>query len=120
MEFANPYWSMAIKIGCLQRYILVHSYLYYELNTSIISDKKFDENAYQLVDMQKEDPSEAKRSQYWYVFDDFDGTTGFDLYHRLNKADKERIQQVANHVLGLHQREGGSISGKDSNSRHRH
>ena len=31
---------------------------------------------------------------------DFDGTTGFDLYSRLNEADKRYLMQIARHVLG--------------------
>lgn len=102
MRFPNPYWSNKLKIGTLQRWLIVHSILYYELNESVVSDKMFDDNAKQLVSMQKEDKASAKCSQYWYVFHDFDGSTGFYLYDNLRQQDKEYLLQIANHVLYLH------------------
>lgn len=106
MKFSNPYWSNRIKIGSLQRWIIIHSILYYEMSNSIIPDKVFDANARQLVDMQTKFPEEAKESQYWYVFYDFDGSTGFDLYYRLNKKDKTYLKSIAQHVLKLWQVDG--------------
>lgn len=101
MKFANPYWSNKLKIESLQRWIIVHSIIYYELGSSIVSDKVFDANARQLVQMQNDFPKDAKQSQYWYLFYDFDGTTGFDLYSRLNKKDKAYLMKIAKHVLRL-------------------
>ena len=101
MQFKNPYWSEKLKISALQRWILVESYLYYELDTNKVSDKVFDANAKQLVEMQKANKSQAKKSDYWYAFYDFDASTGFYLFGRLNKKDKERIKQIALHVLNL-------------------
>lgn len=106
MKFNNPYWSMALKISALQRYIIVHSYLYYERNENVISDGQFDKEAKQLVKLQNEYPQEAKKSDYWYVFEGFDGSTGFDLYHNLDKADKKRIRQISWAVLRLYKRGG--------------
>lgn len=101
MKFRNPYWSNKLKMGSLQRWIIVHSILYYELDNAIIEDKLFDANARQLVELQKAYPDEAKESEYWYVFHDFDGSTGFDLYHRLNKHDATYLKQIAEHVLRI-------------------
>ena len=36
-------------IDFLQRFIIVHSYIYYELDNNIISDKRYDEKAKELV-----------------------------------------------------------------------
>lgn len=101
MKFTNPYWSNKLRISTLQRWILVHSIIYYELNASLVSDKVFDANALQLVQMQNEFPDEAKESQYWYVFSDFDGTTGFDLYHKLSQKDKLYLVHIARHTLRM-------------------
>lgn len=98
MVFGNPYWSKAIHISLLQRWLIVHSILYYELNTSIITDKAFDDNAHQLVELQEQYPKEAQRSEYYYLFNDFDGSTGFHLYHRLNEHDKQYLMQIAGQV----------------------
>lgn len=101
MNFKNPYWSNKLKISTLQRWVIVHSIIYYNLNSSVVSDKMFDANAKQLVDMQKAFPKDAENSSYWYVFYDFDGTTGFDLPDRLNKDDKSYLTHIAYHILSL-------------------
>lgn len=79
------------------------------MDTSVVEDKVFDANARQLVQMQAEHPDEAEETQYWYVFFDFDGSTGFDLFHRLNKHDKHYLTQIAQHVLAVY-KAGGSTS----------
>lgn len=101
MKFSNPYWSPTLRISFLQRYILVHSILYYEMDTSIISDKEFDDNARQLVSLQSEFSEHAAKSDYWYIFYDFDASTGFHLYGRMNKHDKEYLSNIAQHVLAV-------------------
>lgn len=115
MKFTNPYWSNKIKISTLQRWIIVHSIIYYELNSSLVDDFVFDQNARQLVAMQKAYKDEAKESQYWYMFYDFDASTGFHLYDRLDKHDKEYLSKIARHVLWV--AKGGESNGK-RNSKH--
>lgn len=72
--------------------------MYYELNTTLVSDKMFDANAQQLVGLQSSYPQDAKKSAYWYVFNDFDGSTGFHLYNRLNRRDKAYLRQIAEYL----------------------
>lgn len=62
-----------------RRQILVHSCIYYRLNESLITDSKFDEWAYELVKLQKENPEEANSLPYAEAFKGFDGSTGFNL-----------------------------------------
>ena len=91
------------KVEYLERFILVHSMIYYELDTNVISDKDFDKMARLLVKkIHKYGPKKIASTQYGYVFHDFDGTTGFDLIGRLNKADRERITQIALFVARKH------------------
>lgn len=116
MEFRNPYWSETTKISMLQRRIIVHSIIYYELDGSLVSDKMFDENARQLVKLQEQFPEDAERSQYWYVFYDFDANTGFHLYDRLNKHDKSYLSHIARYVLKLSK---GGQNGKEAKSNKR-
>ena len=85
MKFTNPYWSNKLKIEALQRWVIVESIIYYELNESLVSDKEFDENSYQLVNLQNSFQNEAKESYYWYMFYDFDASTGFHLYDRCHQ-----------------------------------
>ena len=88
------------KVEILERYILVHSYLYYHENTSVISDKRYDKASKFLVSkIEKYGPNKIAKTQYGYVFKDFDGNTGFDLIDRLTKKDRDRIRKVATHVL---------------------
>lgn len=94
------YWSDVTKVSYLQRYIIVHSIIYYELNGSVISDKKFDSAARQLVKMQKRmERQKLKKTMYYYCMHDFDGSTGFDLYDRLVPYDKEYLTKIANSIV---------------------
>ena len=60
------------------------------------SDKKFDEIAKQLVQEQSKHSKAwiKQETQYGEAFYDFDGTTGFDLWGRLEVHDKARIKQI--------------------------
>lgn len=92
-------WKLKTKIEYLQRKIILNSIAYYELNTNKLTDKQYDELSRQLVAMQAEYPNIID-TQYGYAFYDFDGSTGFDLYHRLNEHDKEYLYNIACHVCG--------------------
>ena len=76
--------------------ILVHSYLYYEMNTNIISDKQFDKWALELVKLQRDYPDIAKKVQYAEDFSDFDGSTGFDL------PKNEQVKRIANRLIKIY------------------
>lgn len=86
------------KCNFLQRVILINSIMYYELNTTRMSDKKFDEVCKQLLELEKE-TSSYYMTEYYYVFKDFDGTTGFDLYHKLNHRDKKYLLNITKYIL---------------------
>lgn len=88
----NKYWTPLMKVNYLQRFILVNSYLYYMLDDSTITDRQFDEAAKQLVELQKN--YDISKTQYGYVFYDFDGTTGFDLWERLTAVDQTVIKTI--------------------------
>lgn len=90
------YWTMRERIEFLQRAVLIHSYLYYERNTTLISDKSYDELAKQLVELQKSVCLYIlQETSYYYVFYDFDGATGFDLWYRLKQEDEDYIAMIA-------------------------
>lgn len=59
--------------------MMVHSYLYYELNTNIITDKQFDTWGKELVKLQTDYPEIAKQVEYYDAFKNWDASTGFDL-----------------------------------------
>lgn len=87
-------WNKITRINFLQRKIIINAILYYELNASPLSDKEYDELSRQLVEMQKDIDIEHD-TQYGYIMYDFDGTTGFDLYHRLNEHDQKYLMSIA-------------------------
>jgi hypothetical protein len=95
MKFNNPYWNSRQKIEMLSRWILVHSYLYYDLDKSIVEDHTFDLNSKQLVKLQEAHKSEFKQSRYFYVMKDFDGSSGFGLCQKLNDYDYDCVTRDA-------------------------
>lgn len=83
-------------INFLQRFIILHSYIYYELDDNVISDKDYDMKARELVKYKNEYPELWKSSEYYKQFgDDYNGATGFTLYHDLNNKQKETIRVIA-------------------------
>ena len=86
-------------IDFLQRYIIVHSYIYYELNNNYISDKDYDAKAKELAKYRSEYPELWKNSMYYKQFgDDYNGATGFTLYHDLDDHQKQIIKSIENSI----------------------
>lgn len=93
MKMNKPF-TIVEKIQLLQRWVLVQSYAYYELDNNIISDFKYDTNVMQLKDMVTKYPEEARRSKYFKYFHDFfEGefvnTSGFNLIQRVKSMDED-------------------------------
>ena len=89
------------KITCinfLQRKIILNAIACYELDSPRLSDREYDELSHQLVELQKD--IDIHETQYGYLMYDFDGTTGFDLYSRLNEKDKRYLMQLARYIFG--------------------
>lgn len=82
------------RCSVIQRKILIHSILYYELNKTILTDAEFDKMCRKLL-KGKEHTKNYHKTDYFYVFYDFDGSTGFDLYGRLEEDDKEYLTHLA-------------------------
>jgi hypothetical protein len=100
MKFHKPFNAVE-KIQLLQRWILVQSFAYYELNENVATDFQYDMNARQLSELKKEHPEEFKRSRYYDYFHDYCSaddnvhyTSGFDLLDRVRKADKELYRRL--------------------------
>ena len=62
-----------------QRQILLHSYLYYHLDSPRITDQLFDKWSLELVALRKDNPTEYSQSVFLKEFEGFDGSTGMDL-----------------------------------------
>lgn len=99
------YWSITTKVSYIQRAILIHSIIYYEYDSNIISDKKYDKLSHILVEYQNSlSKEQLKCTEYGYVFKDFDGSTGFDLVPKLSHEDKDYLTLIASHVLDRHKK----------------
>jgi NAD-dependent DNA ligase len=115
MKFREPF-SIVERIQLLQRWILVQSFSYYEMNENIASDFDYDKNAKQLAELKKQYPEEFKRSSYYDYFHDFCSdddsthtTSGFDLLRKIEKQDRELYRRIwidAIMALDLKQKRG--------------
>ena len=92
------HWDELTCIGHLQRKIILLSIAYYEFDYSPMSDYDYDNLAHELVDRMRKCVN-VKDSRYYYVFYDYDGSTGYHLYSRLTDADKELLMFIANTAL---------------------
>lgn len=85
------------QINWLQRYIIVHSYIYYQLNDNFISDHVYDARSKQLVELKERHPKEWRRSQYYRQFGkDYNGATGMGLVESLSDRDMNTINAIVN------------------------
>lgn len=77
------------RIELLERWILVQSYIYYELNDNVASDFVYDDNVKQLVELVANYPDDFKASSYHRYFFDFEPgcTSGFNLLQRVERND---------------------------------
>ena len=62
-----------------ERQLLVHSYIYYELDDNIISDETWSKWAFELVELREKHSDIFMLSEYASYFLTFDGSTGYDL-----------------------------------------
>lgn len=62
-----------------RKQIVVHSFGYYRMNDTLVNDSVFDSWCNELVNLQKEYPDIAKQVELHDYFEDFDGSTGFNL-----------------------------------------
>ena len=85
--FKGNLFNTKEKIELLQRWIIVHSYLYYILDSPIIDDHVFDSNCKQLVELKIDHPIVWGDARYSYAMGNFDGCTGMGLVENLK--DKE-------------------------------
>ena len=97
--FKNPYITAETKIRMLQRWILVHSYIYYEKDSNIVSDFVYDKNTQQLLKLMEKNPK--TKTEFSYVFKNFESGTGFYLYSSLNSEHQELISRDGNLAYNL-------------------
>ncbi len=90
-------YVVACKIQQRRLQMLIHSYIYYRMDDSIISDHQWSAWAKELVELQKTYPKIADKVAYAEDFKNFDGSTGFDL-----PLDDEYVIVKATELYRLH------------------
>lgn len=99
LESVKELLTMQDLIDYIQRKIIVHSYIYYDMNNNAISDREYDALCKKLVALKKEYPVLWRTSEYYKQFgDDYNGATGFTLFHDLTDHQKEIILSIVHHA----------------------
>jgi hypothetical protein len=95
-------------IDFYQRYIIIHSHIYYDMDNNLISDKKYDEVSRLLVSYKEKYPEEWKNSMYYKQFgDEYTGATGMGLYDDLDPEQQLRINYIINSIYRALRRDQG-------------
>lgn len=100
-QFKEDEMELACLIQQRRLQLLVHSRVYYKLDSNVISDKKWDKWAYELVELQKNYPAIANQICYAKEFQDWDGTTGAFL-----PLDEPWVVQKVTQLYGNLKKEG--------------
>lgn len=74
--------------------VLVHSLLYYELDTNLVTDQQWTAWAKELAQLQLQHPERARSGLYAEAFQGFEGASGFNLPFR-----DVRIVRIARDLL---------------------
>ena len=87
LNYINP---IAAKMQQRRCQILVHSLYYYEFDSPIVTDVKFDKWAKELHELQQNNPDLAKQVLFSKEFENYTPDTGYDL-----KYKQERVIKMA-------------------------
>ena len=93
--------AIAEKIKRRRYQMLVHSYIYYELDKNLISDSQWSKWATELADLQRVYPDIASTVVYAKDFEGWDGSSGAYLTYK----DKPNIVMTANRLVDMFERE---------------
>lgn len=84
-----------------QRQILVHSFIYYQLNENIIDDHTYDLWCKELAKAIIDYPELFKQTTFYEGFKEFDGSSGYDL-----PFSNPDIQNVGYRLLNYKKKRG--------------
>lgn len=93
--FSGEELKIAEKIQQRRYQMLVHSYIYYELNENLVTDSQWSKWAMELVELQSKYPHIAEKVIYAEDFADWDGSSGAFLTY----TNKSGIIMTANRLL---------------------
>lgn len=71
--------SVESKIKRLRSMMLIHSYIYYKLDDSLISDDQWQNFANELRDLQNIFPEKCNIGWYDKAFENWNGSSGYEL-----------------------------------------
>lgn len=74
--FTGDELKIAEKIQQRRYQLLIHSCIYYELNTNMVSDAKWNNWANELRELQNQYPEISRRVELYEYFKDWDASTG--------------------------------------------
>ena len=99
MIFDTKGLSIQDYINWMQRYIIVHSCVYYFNDDNFISDREYDAKAKELVALKEAYPEEWKNSEYYKQYGDhYIGHTGMDLLVGLSDHQMTIIRSIMNQM----------------------
>ncbi len=75
-QYTNEELPIAELIQRRRLQMLIHSKLYYDMDTNLITDRQFDEWGRELVQLQKDYPDIASKVCFAKAFEDWDASTG--------------------------------------------
>lgn len=91
--------SITEQLDWLCRKIIIHSIIYYDYNTNIISDPDYDKLARQLERLVNENRDKINSCYYYECLKDYTAATGFDLKDRLEDGHRKYLEHLAGMFL---------------------
>lgn len=91
--------SITDQLDWLCRKIIIHSIIYYDYNTNIISDPDYDKLARQLEKLVNENRDKISSCYYYECLKDYTAATGFDLKDRLEDEHRKYLEHLAGMFL---------------------
>ena len=95
-SFSGEELKIAEKIQQRRLQMLVHSYIYYDLNNNLVSDSQWAAWAVELKELQEKYPEIEKFVPYREGFEDWDASSGAFLPYR-----SPEIMANAHHLMGM-------------------
>tara|TARA_R100001510_G_C7593678_1_gene162549 strand:+ start:428 stop:715 length:288 start_codon:yes stop_codon:yes gene_type:complete len=85
------------KIRQRRSQMLVHSYLYYKIDSPIVDDDTWQKWANELAELQRKNPDDCQINFYDKEFKDWNGDTGFHL-----PLNDRNVRMKAQQILNIH------------------
>lgn len=89
------------RLNQLQRQLIVHSFIYYELDNNIWSDNQFDMVCIEAEKAKKETP-QWKDTQFFDVFENWDSSSGMSLIRRDDYKYYSHFRSLAYELIHIH------------------